>query len=1036
MSSSTAIRTILPTPFLRQVGDALHQLAQVAITHTGTQQTGAVHVTAQDVELVTPVTLAVGESTLEVEVPEVTAPSAIDIALVVAGKAVAQASVGWKPPKRWVVHVVQLSHHDVGYTDLASHVLPEHDRWLDAVIDMAEATRDFPAPARFRMVIEQSWSIDHFLRHARPERVTAMLDLLRRGDVELTALFGNMVTELCGHETLARSVYHAFRLKREFGIPILSAEHNDIPGFSWGLSQVLVNAGVQLFCPGLPLYYNWGYPNATSFWDEAAIFGTAGKPGAILDEAAIFRAHGTPGAFWWEAPAGERVLFWCNNQGCGGDSHPDLPGLAPRLQELADSGYPYDALRWPVQGGARDNSPYIDGFARTIRTWNERWAYPRLVSSTNTRFYHDVLPQLPASLPVWRGELPGQDYPVGASSTAAATAVNRRNHSELPAAEALATIAGALTDYPYQDQQLFQAYEAVLWHDEHTWGHHFPAGPAARASEAEKALHVYRASAQAHDVANRAMARVADAVQLDQPGLHLVVFNTLGTVRSGEVCAPLREITNCASNMILAEDGRLCSATLTDRHHEMAPAEIVAGQFDLIDVESGAVVPYRIAEITSSFDTDPNAAQRLGLGKGGKRIGVFEKPNGLLCNLIFHAEQVPALGYRTYRFQPRETPSNSTPATQVVETALENQWYRLEIDADTGYLLSLLDKTTGREWVDTTAPHPFGALLVRDPFGKEVLATCTTVEVLPSSLRIHATAPGYPQIEIDYLLPAGEKYLEVAVRLLQDPTPLQEAYLAFPFHLADGRFRYQGPLCVVDPCSELLPGAFADRLAVQDWVTATGSDGTVLWSSVDAPVVSLGRLWPGRVSPAHSAVVRADIEHPRPDAETLRGGAIYSLLTANNFGTNFAVSQCGEMLFRYRIITSATPLTDSDACRIGRHFQTPLNALMTARPGLRPLPSAGSFLTIDHPAVTLVTLKQAEDGDGLMVRLWNTSEQAVVTHVALPMTTLTAAILANLAEEATGEKLVVDDHQVEVPLSPMAVVTVRLHVHGGKGDDQ
>ena len=53
-----------------------------------------------------------------------------------------------------------------------------------------------------------------------------------------------------------------------------------------------------------------------------------------------------------------------------------------------------------------------------FHTW---FAAPILVLP---RFYRIV----PDDLPVFRGELPGQDYPPGASSTAAATAVNRNNH--------------------------------------------------------------------------------------------------------------------------------------------------------------------------------------------------------------------------------------------------------------------------------------------------------------------------------------------------------------------------------------------------------------------------------------------------------------------------------------------------------------------------------------------------------------------------------------------------------------------------------
>ncbi len=1016
MSLSPAIQRVMPTPFLRRAEDGLRQVAHVTVTHAGATQSGAIHVTAQGVELVTPVTLVAGESTIEVEVAEVTAPCAIDVALVLHGHPAVRISIAWIPPKHWVVHVVQLSHHDAGYTDLASHVIPEHDQWLDDVIDIAEATRDFPHDARFRAVIEQTWSIDHFLRTARSARVAAMLDLLRRGDMELTALFGNMVTELCGHETLARCVYHAFRLKRAYGIPILSAEHNDVPGFSWGVSQVLAGAGIKVFCPGFPQYYSWANPRAASFWNETAIFG----------------AQGMPGAFWWEAPAGTRVLFWSNNQGCGGDCHAELPGLSARLQELTEAEYPYTTLRWPVGGGARDNSPYIEGYVHTIRAWNACWAYPRLISSTNTRFYHDLLPQLPATLPVWRGEVPGQDYPVGATSTAAATGINRRNHTDLPAAEALATLAGAIADYQYQDARIFQAYEETLWHDEHTWGHHFPCGPTADAAELEKALHAYRAAALAHDIASKAMARVADAVRLDTPGLHLVVFNPLPRERSGTVTTPLREFDNCGSAMTAMPDGSLRGVLLQDRWHVNPPIEIVEGKFDLIDVATGAVVPYQISEISSPLAATPHAGQRQGLGAGGKRYGFFELPSGIARELSFIADAVPPVGYRTFRLQPREDQPVFAVAITASPTTLENAYYRMEIDAHTGHVRSLLDKETGRELVDPTAPHPFGTVVVRDPFGGETCSRCT--ELLPSdcgplsaSLCVRLSAPGHPCIEQTYRLPSGEKRLDIAIHLLKDPTPLLETFLAFPFLLPEGRFRYEGPLCVLDPAVDLLPGAYADRLTVQNWITVTDGELSVLWSSREAPVVSLARLWPGRLSPAHSAVVRADVEHPCPDAADLRGGTIYSLLTANNVGTNFAVAQQGSLLFRYSMTTMAGQMTDSRAVMLGQQCLTPLPTLFTKHPGPRPLSPTGSFLAIDHPSVALVALKRAEDGEGLIIRLWNASAETVVTRVVLPNIVVNAATLTTLAEEETGKALAYDAHGIEVPLPPRGVVTVRLH---------
>lgn len=1040
MSTPTAILTITPTSFLRQAGDRLRQIARVAIRHDSLPAEGVLHVVTPYGEIATPVALTSGESTHEVEIPEVTAPCEVTCTLVLHGKETAHTAVAWTPPRHWVVHVVQLSHHDVGYTDLASHVLPEHDRWLDATIEMAAATRDFPDDARFRMVIEQTWSLDHYLRYASPGRAAAMVDLLRRGDLEVTALFGNLTTELCGHEELARSVYHAFRLKRAHGIPIVSAEHNDIPGFSWGVSQVLTEAGIRLFCPGLPKYYNWGQSETPSFWED---WGLKSVP-SFWDEAALFGAEGMPGAFWWEAPSGKRVLFWCNNQGCGGGADPALPGLADRLQQLHELDYPYTVLRWPVQGGQRDNSPYIDGFTRTIRDWNARWAFPRLVCSTNARFYADLSAQLPASLPVVRGELPGQDYPVGATSTAGATAINRRAHATLPAAEALATTAATMAEHVYPADTLFAATEASLWHDEHTWGHHFPAGPTACAAELEKAVHAHRAAALAHDVASKAMARIADAVRFDEPGLHLVVFNPLPSERNGLVSTPLRELDNCGSEMIPTAGGMLRGALLNTRYHVNPPLDIVAGQFDLIDVETGESIPYQIDTLASPLGPEPYAAQRLGVGAGGKRVGFFEVPSGLARELRFEADSVPPLGYRTYRLQPRSDQPVFSSRVNMSEYRLESQFYRLELDPYSGGVRSLFDKELRRELIDSAAAHPFGAVLVRGPQGEPAIATVQSVHSgsdgpFTATLCATFSAPGHPRIEVTYTLYAGEKRLDVAVALLKDPTPLLETYAAFPFHVPDGRLRYEGSLCVVDPARDLLPGAYADRLTVQNWVAVSDDDLSMVWSSLDAPVVSLARFWPGRVSPAHSAVVRDDLVHRWQTADDLRGGAIYSLLTANNFGTNFAVSQQGTLLFRFAITSCRGAIEDHEAARIGAAFHTPLSTIFTEHMRPRPLPPTGSGLSIDHPAVRCIALKRAEDGAGLIIRLWNVSDQAVTATLSFPWIALTSAHRVSLAEEETGETLACKARDVSVPLHPQELATVRLQYHEemrGASDDE
>jgi alpha-mannosidase len=527
------------------------------------------------------------------------------------------------------------------------------------------------------------------------------------------------------------------------------------------------------------------------------------------------------------------------------------------------------------------------------------------------------------------------------------------------------------------------------------------------------------------------MAQVADSVHLENPGLHLVVFNPSAHDRSGLVKTPMREFDNCGSDMVPTEDGSLRGVILQDRWHVNPEQDYVDGKFDLIDVETGKSIPYQINIIPSSQEPVPYAAQRVGIADGGKRYGVFEDPAGLKRDLVFHAEDVGAVGYRTYYLRPREDKPAFSDDLIATDTTLENKFYRLELDPNTGSVASLLDKETGRELIDPTSQHSFGSLVTRDPFGGMTTSSLVSVSAgnngpLEASLRVSLSGQGSPYIEQTYTLYADVKRIDVGVCLLKDPTALLETYLAFPFNLPSSKFRYEGPLCAMDPAQDLMPGAYADRLTVQNWVSVSDGELSVLWTSMEAPVVSLAQLWPGRVSPAHSAKMRDDVEHPRPTAEQLRGGTIYSLLTANNFGTNFSVTQCGSLLYRYSITTAAGPLSDAQAVDLGQQSVTPFSTIFTEHPGTRPLPPTGSFLSIDKPEVQMVTLKHAEDGNGLVLRLWNPSGEPVTANVALPQLVLKGAKLCNLGEEVTGEAVVCDEHSVAVPIGAQGVATVRM----------
>ena len=1027
MEASIKLVAIESTPFLARDGDGLRQLTRVRVENAGAPAGAWLSRSADgQMERFDLGAIPTGESELEVLAPELCRPTQVTWQLEDGSNSVSAIDMLWQPQRHWEIHLVHGSHHDLGYTDIPSNVLREHDRHLEQVLDYCDQTADWPGDVRFRYTVEQAWSILHFLEHACDETRTRAVRLMRQGRIEVTALMGNQTSELCGHEEQIRLLYPAFRLKRRYRVPIETAELNDIPGVSWGLITVLSGAGIRYFAPAIPDYFAWGDTTCHYIWDESRVL-----------------RRGDKGAFWWEGPDGSRVLLWYGGPSIAGPAlwtySQTESVLSEHLGSLTQGDYPYDLVRCKFHGGMRDNAPPDVRLSMIAREWNERWAYPRLIVSTNARFFRALERTAGRNLAVLRGDLPNTDYTMGALSTAKETGINRLAHDALTTAEKLATCATMVSDYEYPSKTLAEAYDCALLFDEHTWGMSHPMGPAQAANRAQKVELAYRAAALAHDILCKSANKIADQVSLTDEGYHIVVANPLAYRRTDLVRVQAAPAGPCGQPMYWRHEAdgqvRLAPGTAIGRKVLQLPPDLFEAPFDLVDLSTGHSAPCQIIRLDDPLAARPDAARRWSLGNTETTSHAsLNHSRGHLFELAFLAEDVPSLGYKTYRIVPGIAPHHGAGSLSVGDTWLENRFYRIELDHASGRIASIWDKELSRELVDEEAQHGVNQLVVRalpnGALSESAHGAISRGESGPvlASLAVRSTAVGCPQLTQEITLYESIKRIDFCNRLLRDATPLLEHYFAFPFGMRHPQFRYEASNAVVAPIVDQLPGANSHAYPMQHWVSVRDAEAGITWSSLESPVVQLGGLCPLPVSQAHHAVAPPGYgsEFLRDPAQ-LQRGHIYSCAMVSNWRTNFDPVQVGDMLFRYSLTSHPGDWRESRAWQPGWAASTPLEPTCVMGPQMGTLGVIESFLELDQPNVLLLTAKLAEDGDGIILRFAETAGEDSQVRIHLPRIDIGQAIATNLVEE-DRRTLDYDRHNVTLRIPAHGIATVRCRI--------
>jgi len=683
--------------------------------------------------------------------------------------------------------------------------------------------------------------------------------------------------------------------------------------------------------------------------------------------------------FWWIGPDGKKVLFWYSRHYMQVQT---LFGLPPQLNAVRESLPIYlQAYSEPnykpdvalVYGTQVENTDLFPSTATFADEWNKEYAYPKLTYSTFSDFFHYIEQHYGRDLETFQGDGGGY-WEDGIGSDAFYEQEDRENHNRALSAEVLSTGLHSVDSDLNPPKGLFTAiWENIILFSEHTWASWNSVSEPDH-DETVRQLRVKddradRAALEIDDVINRSMSQLANDIHI--PSNTLVIFNSL----------------NWRRDLVVETD--------LSQHPK------------LVDLTTQQEVPLEVLSNKEHF-----------------------------LHVRFLAKDVPGVGYKCFRIEyaPEGGPAESQ---RLNEHTIENSFYRITVDDATGALSSIYDKQLQREIVDAQSPYKFGQYLyvtggdgdtqMINPFpalppGELTVhpakgGQCLGAEKMAwgQSIRMTSSDVNTPSIEAEVLLFNDQKKIEFHYGVHKDYTTRKEAaYFAFPVAVAQPDFTYATQQQWVDPARNLMKGGSLEWFNVQHWMAARDSNLAVGIVPLDASLATFGDInrgtWPGTFTP--------------------KTGTIFSYVMNNYWHTNYRAGQGGDFTFRYAI-TSAPQLDGAALSKLGLEEMRPaeVNDVLSqdkAGDPPRPLPAeGGQFLETTGSNTALVTWKEAEDGNGTILRLQEIAGKPGETTVGFPRSKIVSARLCSGVEDDLGG-LPVESNAIRLEFQPFEVLTVRI----------
>jgi len=486
-------------------------------------------------------------------------------------------------------------------------------------------------------------------------------------------------------------------------------------------------------------------------------------------------------------------------------------------------------------------------------------------------------------------------------------------------------------------------------------------------------------------IIQRALEKICENIDTTGEGISLIVFNILSWPRTSIVEVDLDELG-------------------------------ISAEFSIIDASTNEAIPYQIVH-----------------EMGKKKI-------------LFLVKDVPPVGYKEYKVIEGTREQLSPTDLKVGEYFLENEFYRVEVNPNTGLVKRIYDKRHRREVLDSSgrgnviqlfedrppnapAGEPAWNMYLGDFIEITNLESLEVVERGPVRGLIRIVRRyGNSKFIQEVILYSGLQ--RVDFRILVDwHEKYKTAKIAFPLSFTNDYATYEIPFGAIQRYQYVLEGPPKNKMYMpaREWEEADKAKFEVpalRWVDVTDERKEYG------VALLNDGRYGFDFKENLLRMTLLRGARRGYPRTPESWTDQSNTPYVGIHELRYAIYAHKGDWRDGWVTNRGYEFNFPLIVHIEKRTHKGTLPKAHSFVRIKPDNIILTTLKKSEDDQALVLRMYEAHSkdcEAVVTF-DIPVASVSITDLVEWGKYVTPKELSVNGNSVKLKVQHNEIVTLKVHL--------